>query len=92
MQETPIESTDTLVVECHVRAKPSDVFSDLTVPDRLLRWWGEPSSLARNRSEPGVIVKVGRVNHQRVALPVADGVAEVGGVYVGAMWPTVGGY
>ena len=43
MQNTPIESTDTLVVECLVRPKPSDVFSDLTVPDRLLRWWGEPS-------------------------------------------------
>jgi uncharacterized protein YndB with AHSA1/START domain len=43
MQDTPIKSTDTLVVECYVRAKPSDVFSDLTVPDRLLRWWGDPS-------------------------------------------------
>jgi uncharacterized protein YndB with AHSA1/START domain len=28
-----------VVVECYVRAKPSDVFSDLTVPDRLPRWW-----------------------------------------------------
>jgi uncharacterized protein YndB with AHSA1/START domain len=43
MQDTPIKSTDTLVVECYIRAKPSDVFSDLTVPDRLLRWWGDPS-------------------------------------------------
>ena len=43
MQNTPIEASDTLVVECSVRAKPSEVFSDLTVPDRLLRWWGDRS-------------------------------------------------
>jgi uncharacterized protein YndB with AHSA1/START domain len=43
MQGTPTAGTDTLVVECDVRAKPSEVFADLTVPDRLLRWWGDRS-------------------------------------------------
>lgn len=43
MQDTPSEGTDTLVVECYVRAKPSEVFSDLTDPDRLIRWWGDPA-------------------------------------------------
>jgi len=34
---------DMLVVEQHVRASPSDVFADLTLPDRMVRWWGDRS-------------------------------------------------
>ena len=43
MQDTPSKGNDTLIVECYVRAKPSEVFSDLTDPDRLTRWWGDPA-------------------------------------------------
>jgi uncharacterized protein YndB with AHSA1/START domain len=43
MQNTPTDTADTLVVECLVRAKPNEVFADLTVPDRMLRWWGDRS-------------------------------------------------
>ncbi|MFZ0797324.1 MAG: SRPBCC domain-containing protein [Terriglobales bacterium] len=43
MQGTPTAGIDTLVVERYVRAKPREVFADLTVPDRLLRWWGDRS-------------------------------------------------
>ena len=33
--------SDTLIVECYVHAASSEVFCDLTVPERLLRWWGD---------------------------------------------------
>lgn len=32
---------DTLVVEQHVRTNPAEVFADLTVPERMLAWWGD---------------------------------------------------
>ena len=35
--------SDTPIVECYVHATPSEVFCDLTVPERLLRWWGDRS-------------------------------------------------
>jgi hypothetical protein len=38
MQASPGPEWDTLVVEQHVRAKPSEVFADLTVPDCTVRW------------------------------------------------------
>ena len=41
MPDAPSEASDTLTVERYVHAKPSEVFSDLTVPERLLRWWGD---------------------------------------------------
>jgi uncharacterized protein YndB with AHSA1/START domain len=34
-------SSDLLTLEQHVRAKPKEVFADLTVADRMLRWWGD---------------------------------------------------
>jgi uncharacterized protein YndB with AHSA1/START domain len=34
---------DTLVVEQFVRAAPAEVFADLTTPDRMLKWWGDPA-------------------------------------------------
>ena len=43
MRNTPNGETDTLVLNCYVRANPTEVFSDLTVPERLLRWWGDRS-------------------------------------------------
>ena len=43
MHATPRPDSDTLVIEQHVRAKPSEVFADLTVPDRMIRWWGDRS-------------------------------------------------
>jgi uncharacterized protein YndB with AHSA1/START domain len=43
MKNTPNEGTDTLVVERYVGANPSEVFSDLTVPERMVRWWGDRS-------------------------------------------------
>jgi uncharacterized protein YndB with AHSA1/START domain len=43
MHTTPRPESDVLVIEQQVRAKPSEVFADLTVPDRMLRWWGDRS-------------------------------------------------
>ena len=43
MQGAGIGRAATLVVERYVRARPSEVFADLTVPERLLRWWGDRS-------------------------------------------------
>lgn len=43
MQVTPRPESETLVIEQHVRAKPSEVFADLTVPERMVRWWGDRS-------------------------------------------------
>jgi uncharacterized protein YndB with AHSA1/START domain len=43
MHATPRPDSDTLVIEQQVRAKPGDVFADLTVPDRMVRWWGDRS-------------------------------------------------
>jgi uncharacterized protein YndB with AHSA1/START domain len=34
-------SADLLIVEQHIGAKPQEVFADLTIADRLLRWWGD---------------------------------------------------
>jgi uncharacterized protein YndB with AHSA1/START domain len=44
MIATPDGAVDTLVVEQPVRAKPDEVYADLTVPERLLRWWGDRSN------------------------------------------------
>jgi uncharacterized protein YndB with AHSA1/START domain len=44
VKNRPNGETDTLAVECYVRANPTEVFSDLTVPERLLRWWGDRSN------------------------------------------------
>jgi uncharacterized protein YndB with AHSA1/START domain len=43
MHATPRPDSDRLVIEQQVRAKPSEVFADLTVPDRMVRWWGDRS-------------------------------------------------
>jgi|SRR5271165_1576465 len=43
MHTTPRPESDTLVIEQQVHAKPSEVFADLTVPDRMIRWWGDRS-------------------------------------------------
>src|SRR5437899_3040945 len=48
------------------------------------------SSLAWDGRQPGIIIKMPHINHERIALPVADGVAEVRGIHVGAMTPAVG--
>jgi uncharacterized protein YndB with AHSA1/START domain len=43
MHDAPRPDSDTLVIEQHVRAKRNEVFADLTVPERMLRWWGDHS-------------------------------------------------
>jgi uncharacterized protein YndB with AHSA1/START domain len=37
MRAKPRPEPDTLIVEQHIRAKPSEVFADLTIPDRMVR-------------------------------------------------------
>jgi uncharacterized protein YndB with AHSA1/START domain len=44
MHGTPTGVADSLFVEQFVSAQPHEVFADLTVPDRLLRWWGDRSN------------------------------------------------
>ena len=43
MHATPNSTPDALVVEQFVSAKPSEIFADLTIPSRLVRWWGDRS-------------------------------------------------
>src|SRR5260370_9399736 len=43
-------------------------------------------------SQPCVVIEVGHIDHQRISLPVAYGVAEIRGVHVGAMRPAIGRY
>ena len=43
MKDAFLKETGTLVLECHVRAEPRQVFADFTIPDRLLQWWGDRS-------------------------------------------------
>jgi uncharacterized protein YndB with AHSA1/START domain len=43
MEVASSPGSDLLVVEQFVRAAPGEVFDDLTVPERLVRWWGDRS-------------------------------------------------
>src|SRR6516162_934916 len=47
---------------------------------------------ARDVSQPCLVVKVSHIDYQTFSLPVADGVAKVRGIHVGAMRPAVGRY
>src|SRR5579864_6701118 len=50
------------------------------------------STLARDSSQPCVVIEVGHIDHQGIALPVAYRVSEIRGIHVGAMRPAIGRY
>src|SRR5579864_3414590 len=50
------------------------------------------STLARDSSQPCVVIEVGHIDHQGISLPVTDRVSEIRGVHVGAMRPAIGRY